>query len=61
MNWLTGIMAIVLFGLICAEFRDMGYEQGRKDANDWWISADDEVGKMREEIWREEPKKGRWV
>lgn len=65
MNWLTGIVAILFFGLLCAEFHDIGYMQGyearQKDEKDWWENQEREAEEMQKEIWREEPKKGRWV
>jgi len=35
-----------------------GYQHGYKDANNWWTSAEREVDAARQQIWREEPKRG---
>ena len=31
-----------------------GYVRGRHDADNWWIRAESEAEKERQEIWREE-------
>ena len=61
MKWLVDISAIVVLIYGLAELRNMGYRAGRRDADNWWISADKEVDETRQQIWRETPKKGWWV
>jgi hypothetical protein len=31
-----------------------GYEQGRRDADNWWVNLEREVDLERQKIWREE-------
>ena len=51
-------------------FRDLGYKAGVKDGfkaghdeavKTWWETAEKEVDEVRQEIWRETPKKGTWL
>lgn len=66
------VEVFVLVGLVvvlCMAFRDIGFDQGFKkghaeacaEEENWWISAEKEIDEARQQIWREEPKKGRWV
>lgn len=32
----------------------LGYTQGRKDADNWWLGVESEADKARVEIWRKE-------
>ena len=65
----VGISAVILLVFGVAAFRDYHYEEGYNAAmkdleaaeKDWWQDAEREVDSTRKQIWREEPKKGRWV
>lgn len=61
-----GILAAVISIFVSAAFRDLGYKagqkdgfdhgywQGRKHADNWWISVESEIDQVRAKIWREE-------
>ena len=56
---------ISLGTVACAWFRDRGYksgisdgyEQGRKDADDWWIGTESEIDQARRELWKKGAKR----
>jgi hypothetical protein len=33
-----------------------GYKRGRREADNWWIHAEEKVAQVREQIWRKELK-----
>lgn len=35
-----------------------GYAKGRKDADNWWLGVEAEADQARQQIWREEEKRG---
>jgi len=48
---------LCLYKLGYADGKDKGFEKGvelgRKDADNWWINAEQEVDQARVKIWRE--------
>jgi hypothetical protein len=61
-NIFLGLLALGLLLLLLIGFRDLGYksgfnegyQQGRKDADDWWVGAEQQADQARQTIWREE-------
>lgn len=54
----AGFVIVVLprdiFLIVWKQGYDRGYEQGRKDAADWWTQAAKDVEEMKQEIRTEE-------
>ena len=60
-NVVVIIGVLISLGLLaCAWFRDRGYkagvsdgyEQGRKDADNWWIGIEAEIDQSRQALWK---------
>lgn len=63
---LGGIASLSLVALLVIGFRDLGYksgmkdghtagyDQGRKDADNWWLGVESQADQARQQIWREE-------
>ncbi len=59
MNILGGILAPLAALAIALAYcyrwgRRDGYEAGRKAADNWWMTAEQETDRERQKIWREE-------
>ena len=63
MNYLLGASSLLsALALICAYCRFWGYncglkdgyQQGRKDAEEWIVKLETDVDQARQEIWRQE-------
>ena len=54
----AGIVVVMLlrdiFLIVWKQGYDRGYDQGRRDAADWWTQAAKDVEEMKQEIGREE-------
>lgn len=37
-----------------------GRDEGRKQSDNWWIGAEQQVEEVRKEIWREDARKKEW-
>ena len=55
---LFGVAAVLLAVRLLSDFitftYQLGYDQGRKDAADWWCRAAEDVEEMKQEMGREE-------
>jgi len=71
-NFAIGIAALMLFEvLVCLWFHERGYQRGKKagrdegyavgriDADNWWLDVEQQVDRVQQKIWRENPKSGK--
>jgi hypothetical protein len=64
LGFIAGAVVIVEI-LCCLAFRDLGwkrgYREGQDDAFKWLLEFETQVDQARQQIWREEEKKGEWL
>jgi hypothetical protein len=63
---LLGYAALLGFILCCCTLSamqayDRGYREGQDDAFRWLVDFESQVDEARQQIWREEEKKGEWL
>lgn len=55
---LVSLLVVIGSGFYIRGFA-RGYEVGRREADNWWIAADQQADQARQSIWRENPKTGK--